>query len=73
MQKQVKEVFNDYSEVNSMQYADVTNINLFKKSNKLEIDLTSEKQINVEELESFQNFLVNKFAVNKAILNIKKM
>ena len=32
MQKQVKEVFNDYSEVNSMQYADVTNINLFKKS-----------------------------------------
>ena len=71
MQKQVKEVFNDYSEVNSMQYADVTNINLFKKSNKLEIDLTSEKQINVEELESFQNFLVNKFAVNKAILNIK--
>ena len=71
MQKQVKEVFNDYSEVNSMQYADVTNINLFKKSNKLEIDLTSGKQINVEELESFQNFLVNKFAVNKAILNIK--
>ena len=71
MQKQVKEVFNDYSEVNSMQDADITNINLFKKSNKLEIDLTSGKQINVDELESFQNFLVNKFAVNKAILNIK--
>ncbi len=70
MQREVKEIFKDYLELNNIQDSIFENANLFKKSNKLEIYLTSKKQINIEELESFENFLVNKFAVNKAIINI---
>ncbi len=70
MQKQVKEVFNDYTELNNISESYVTNVNLFKKSNKLEIYLTCDKQIKLEELESLENFLVNKFAINKAIIEI---
>ena len=70
MQKEVKEVFNDYSELNNIRDCIITNVNLFKKSNKLEIYLTSNKQIKVSELENFEDFLVNKFAINKAIIEV---
>ncbi len=70
MERQVKEIFKDYSELNNIQDSIFNNANLFKKSNKLDVYLTSKKQIKVEELESFENFLVNKFAVNKAIIEM---
>ncbi len=67
----VKDVFKDYKEQNNIQDAKIENINLFKKSNKLEINLITEKQITLQELERFEEYLKNRFQIEKISLNIK--
>ena len=67
----VKDVFKDYKEPNNILDAKIENINLFKKSNKLEISLISEKKITIEEIDRFEEYLKTRFQIQKVILNIK--
>ena len=69
--KYIKEVFNDYKLNNNLIDAEVGNINLYKKTNKLQVKITSSKEINLQEIESFEDFLINNFKLNKASLDIK--
>ena len=70
MPKYIKEVFNDYVENNNLIEAEIENINLYKKTNKLQIKVASSRQITLQDIESFESYLVNVFKVNKATIDI---
>lgn len=70
MQKYIKEVFSDYNENNNLINAVIENINLYKKTNKLQIKVASNSQINLQEMEGFENYLVKTFKVNKASIDV---
>ena len=71
MLNEVKDVFKDYKEQSNILDAKIEKINLFKKSNKLEINLIAEKQITLQEFESFEEYLKQRFQIEKISLNIK--
>ncbi len=70
MQKYIKEVFSDYKENNGLINAEIENINLYKKTNKLQVKVVSSNQISLQEMQSFEDYLVDRFKVNKASLDI---
>ena len=70
MQKYIKEVFSDYNIKNNIIDAEIDNINLYKKTNKLQVKVFSNNQINIGEIESFEKYLVGRFKVSKASLDI---
>ena len=67
----VKDVFKDYKETNNISDAKIENINLFKKSNKLEINLFSEKSITLDEIDRFEEYLKTRFQIQKIELNVE--
>ena len=67
----VKDVFKDYKEENNIIDAKIENINLFKKSKILEIDLQTEKCIKIGEISNFEEYLKNRFQIQKVSINIK--
>mgnify|MGYP004618185657 CR=1 FL=1 len=71
MAQQAKEVFKDYKEENAILEAQIENVNLFKKSNILEISLISENKISIRDLFSFETYLKKRFTLNGIKLNIK--
>ena len=68
--KYIKEVFSDYNENNHLINAEIENINLYKKINKLQVKVVSSEAINLQEIQSFEDYLVGRFKVNKASLDI---
>ena len=70
MQKYIKEVFEDYNKQSNIIDAQIENINLYKKTNRLQINVASLKQINLTEIEDFENYLVDRFKVSKAIISV---
>jgi len=71
MNKYIKEVFKDFDLSDSLAEAKIENVSLYKKLNKLQVDIISSKPITIEELGNFENNLQKKFNVNKALTNIK--
>ena len=63
MSNTVREVFNDYTKGSNILDAVIENVNLYKKTNKLEIDLKTEKKINVGEIYYFEEYLKNQFKI----------
>ena len=70
MQKYIKEVFVDYQKDNPLLDAQIENINLYKKTNKLQVEVVSSNQIHISEMEDFENYLTKRFKVNKALIDI---
>lgn len=69
----IKDVFKDYKEENNIIYAEVENINLFKKSKKIEISLKTKKTIKICEISSFEDYLKNRFQIQNVSINIEKV
>ncbi len=67
----VKDVFKDYKEENNITNAKIENINLFKKTKKLEIQLLTEKNIKISEISRFEEYLKNRFQIQKVSINIE--
>ena len=70
MQKYIKEVFVDYQKDNPLLEAQIENINLYKKTNKLQVEVNSSNQIHINDMEDFENYLTKRFKVNKALIDI---
>jgi len=70
MQKFIKDVFGDYNTNSILRDAEIENINLFKKTNRLQVNIISNKQIKLSEIEGFEDYLIDRFKVNKASLDI---
>ena len=63
MTKVIKDVFQDYKKENNIINATILKMNLYKKSNKLEIDLKSENQLIIDELADFEQYLSTRFSI----------
>ena len=59
MQKIIKDVFGDYSKNNSITNSEILNTNLYKKTNRLQMDIKAFSQISIEDIEDFENYLIN--------------
>ena len=68
--KYIKEVFNDFDSNCNLIDAEIENINLYKKLNKLQIKVVSSKPISLQDIELFENYLVNVFKVGKVSIDI---
>ena len=70
--KCIKEIFNDYNvDDNNLIYAKVENINLYKKLNKLQVQVVSSKPITIQDIQSFESYLIKTFVVEKVSIDIK--
>ncbi len=70
--KQVKQVFKDYDSRGKILDCEIINISLFKKSNKLNIDLKSKEKIQIGERLEFEYYLKSKFRVSDVQINIEE-
>ena len=71
MNKYIHDVFKDFNLSDNILSAQIENINLYKKTNKLQVDIISEKPITIAEIGNFENYLQNRFNINKVLTNIK--
>jgi DNA polymerase-3 subunit alpha (Gram-positive type) len=71
MQKTVKYVFQDYTNKNSILEGTIEAINLFKKSNKLEVGIKVQNQLTLDELVDFESYLSERFQIKTIELKIK--
>ena len=69
--KTIKEIFSDYNNDNNISKANIININLHKKSNKLTIKILSNKMILIREITEFETYLKNRFQIENIELNIQ--
>ena len=65
----VRDVFNDYTKDSNILDAVIENINLHKKTNKLEIDLKSDKKVNIGEIYDFEDYLKKQFNIGNVDTN----
>ena len=63
MNKVIKDVFQDYKKENNIINAVILKMNLYKKSNKLELDIESENQLIIDELADFETYLSTRFSI----------
>ena len=71
MNKVIKDVFQDYKKEGNMILATVSGMNLYKKSNKLQVKIESQNQLNIEELADFESYLSQRFSIKTIILEVK--
>ena len=71
MPNTVKDVFKDYKGQGNILETRIENINLFKKSKKIEIKLSTEKQVKIQEISSFEEYLITRFQIQKVELYIE--
>ena len=70
MEKTIKEIFKDYnSESFSLNAGRIKSINLFKKTNKLELIVTADEFIKIEDIYKFEQYLKQRFNIFE--VNIK--
>ena len=70
MEKTIKEIFKDYNSNSfSLNASKIKSINLFKKTNKLELIITADEFIKIEDLYNFEQYLKNRFNIFE--VNIK--
>jgi len=63
MNKVIKDVFQDYKKENNIINATIIKMNLYKKSNKLELNIKSENQLIIDELADFETYLSTRFSI----------
>ena len=72
MEKTIKEIFKDYdSNSFSLNESRIKLINLFKKTNKLELILQAEKFIQIEDLYKFEQYLQKRFSIFEANIKVE--
>ena len=70
MEKTIKEIFKDYnSESFALNASKIKSINLFKKTNKLELIITADEFIKIEDIYKFEKYLKQRFNIFE--VNIK--
>lgn len=69
--KMLKEIFKDFEINSSIINTRVESINLYKKTNKLEINIISDKPIKIKDVASFEKYLSRRFMIKEAIIHIK--
>lgn len=68
--KIIKDVFSDYKNKNSILEAYIQNINLYKKTNKLVLEITSNLFISLKEITDFESYLKSRFRIENVHIKI---
>ena len=72
MEKTIKEIFKDYdSNSFSLNSGRIKSINLFKKTNKLELIISADEIIKIEDIYKFEQYLKNRFNIFEANVKIE--
>ena len=71
MQKAIKDVFQDYKKDSNILEAKIQKMDLYKKSNKLEVKIFSQNQLKVEELADFETYLSTRFNLQTIIIDVE--
>ncbi len=71
MDKYIKDVFTDFGDSSNILEAKLSNVNLYKNQNRLQVDIVSNKPISIGEIGKFENYLQNRMNVGRALTNIK--
>ena len=69
--KKVKDVFPDFKTDTDLLNTQIKDINLYKKTNKLLLDLLSEERINLKNIYLLENYLKNRFTVNDVEIKVQ--
>ena len=71
-EKRIKNIFSDYSS-NSFAFSDaeIENVNIYKKTNKMELFLNAPDYIDIDEISKFEKYAVKRFNVSGVDLKIK--
>ena len=68
--KTIQEVFKDCENISSILNCEIENMNLYKKSNKLELKLISRQKINIKDISIFETYLKKKFQLEKIVIEV---
>ena len=72
MDKTIKEIFKDYdSNSFSLNAGKIKSINLFKKTNKLELVIIADEFIKIEDIYSFEQYLKKRFNIFEADIKVE--
>ena len=70
MGKTVREVFTDFKNGQNILDAEIENVNLYKKTGKLEVDLKLSCKISIDDIDNFEEYLKNQFKIGKVSFRI---
>ena len=70
MEKILCDVFKDFTSNGNIVFCKIKEINIFKKTNRLELQLISDKNIEISEIQEFEEFLKNKFKIETVKITI---
>ena len=70
--KKLREVFPDFNSEEELLNSYIKNANLYKKSNKLLLDLASDERINLKNIYTLENYLKSRFSVKDAQIKIER-
>ena len=69
MEKTIKEIFKDYNSNSfALNGAKIKNINLFKKTNRLELEIIATDLIKTNDLYAFERYLEKRFTIKEAVV-----
>ena len=71
MNKKIGEVFSDYKTNSNLKYAEITALNVLKKTNTLEVILYFDEYIEIKEVWFFEKFLKERFQFENINIKIK--
>ena len=69
--KTVKDVFSDIKTDSNILSCGLININMFKKTNRIEVELSCSEIIDLEDILKFENYLKNRFNISAADIILK--
>lgn len=69
-EKMLKEIFKDFEINSDIINTKIKSINLYKKTNKLEVNILSDKPIKVKDVGAFEKYLIKRFMLKDALIHI---
>lgn len=69
--KKLKEIFKDFNINSYILNSKIQSINLYKKQNRLEIELEVDNKIKIKDIGAFEKYLIKRFLLDEIIIKIK--
>lgn len=70
IEKLIEQIFSDFSNSSNLKKAVIKKVNLYKKTNRFEILLQSNDIIDIKDVHSFEEYLINRFKFEIVIIKI---
>ena len=69
--KKLKEIFKDFNINSYILNSKIQSINLYKKQNRLEIELEIDNKVKIKDIGAFEKYLIKRFMLDEVIIKIK--